>query len=79
MTIVGDKVDDTVATPYATMLAEYVDVFQPIPTGLPLEREMVHNILLELDGKPPFGPIYRLSPLQVQEAKKQIKKYLKNG
>jgi hypothetical protein len=29
---VGDDVEDTVAAPYATVLEEYADVFQPIPT-----------------------------------------------
>jgi hypothetical protein len=37
---------------------------------------MTHIIPLEPDGKPPFRPIYRLSPLELQEAKKQIKEYL---
>jgi hypothetical protein len=40
---------------------------------------MAHTIPLELDGKPPFRPIYRLSPLELQEAKKQIKEYSENG
>jgi hypothetical protein len=79
LTAVGNNVEDTVATPYATMLEEYVDVFQPIPTGLPPERKMTHIILLEPDGKPPFRPIYRLSPLELHEAKKQIKEYLEKG
>jgi hypothetical protein len=76
LTAVGDSVEDTVATPYAIVLEEYADVFQPIPTGLPPEREMAHTIPLEPDGKPPFRPIYRLSPLELQEAKKHIKEYL---
>jgi hypothetical protein len=76
---VGDDVEDTVAAPYATVLEEYADVFQPIPTRLPLEREMAHTIPLEPDGKPPFRPIYRLSPLELQEAKKQIKEYSEKG
>ena len=59
LTAVGDDVEDTVAAPYATMLEEYADVFQPIPTGLPPEREMAHTIPLEPDGKPPFRPIDR--------------------
>ena len=79
LTAVGDDVEDTVTTPYATVLEEYADVFQPIPIGLPPEREMTHTIPLEPDGKPPFRPIYRLSPLELQEAKKQIKEYLEKG
>ena len=76
MTAVGDNVEDTLAAPYATMLEEYVDDFQPIPTRLPLEREMAQIIPLKPDGKPPFRPIYRLSPLELQEAKRHIKQYL---
>ena len=70
LTVVGDEVEDTLATPYATMVEEYVDVLQPILIGLSPEREMAHTILLELDSKLPFRPIYRLSPLELQEAKK---------
>ena len=70
LTAVGDDVEDTVATPYATVLEECADVFQPIPIGLPPERELAHTISLEPDGKPPFRPIYRLSPLEMEEAKK---------
>jgi hypothetical protein len=79
LTAVGDDVEDTVAAPYATVLEEYADVFQPIPTGLPPEREIAHIIPLEPDGKPPFRPIYTLSPLKLEEAKKQIKDYLEKG
>ena len=65
LTAVGDDVEDIMATPYTTVLEEYADVFQPIPTGSPLEREMAHTIPLEPDGKPPFRPIYRLSTLKL--------------
>ena len=40
---------------------------------------MTHTIPLEPDGKPPFRPINRLSHLELQEAKRQIKEYLENG
>ena len=76
---VGDEVEGTMATPYATVLEEYDDVFQPIPTWSPLDRKMAHTILLEPDGKPSFRLIYKLSLLELQEAKKQIKEYLENG
>jgi hypothetical protein len=76
LTAVGDDVVDIVAAPYATVLEEYADVFQPIPTWLLPEREMAHTILLEPDGKPPFRMIYRLSPLELHEAKIHIKEYL---
>jgi hypothetical protein len=40
---------------------------------------MGHTIPLQLDGKLPFRPIYRLSRLELQEAKEQVKEYLENG
>ena len=46
--------------------------FQPIPAGLPPQREMAHTIPLEEGHKPPSRPIYRLSPLEIEEATKQI-------
>ena len=35
--MVGDEIEDIMAPPYATMLKEFVDVFQPLPIGLPIE------------------------------------------
>ena len=52
------------APPYVTLLEEFNDMSQPLPRGLPLEWEMTHTIPLELDGKPPFMLIYKLSPLE---------------
>jgi hypothetical protein len=78
-TAVGDDVEDTVVAFYATVLEDYVDFFQRIPTGLSLDREMTHIIPLEPDSNPPFRPIYRLSPLELQKAKRLIKEYLENG
>lgn len=37
---------------------------------------MAHTIPLEPDGQPPFRLIYRISPLELQEAETQIKEYL---
>ena len=37
LTMVGDEIEDIMAPPYGTMLEEFVDVFQPLPSGLPLE------------------------------------------
>ena len=46
------------------------------PNGLPLKHKMTYNIPLELDKKPPFKMIYGMNPLELQEAKTQIKEYL---
>lgn len=45
--MVGDDIEDTMAPPNATTLEGIVDVFQPLPCGLPLEWEMAHIIPLE--------------------------------
>ena len=48
--VVGDDVEDIVEALYATMLGEFADVFQPLPSGLPPKHEMAQTIPLELDG-----------------------------
>jgi hypothetical protein len=58
---------------------EYEDIFQSKPAGLPPVREMAHTIPLEEGHKPPFRPIYRLSPLEIEEAKRQITEYIQKG
>jgi hypothetical protein len=55
-----------------SLVKEYEDIFQSKPAGLPPVREMAHTIPLEEGHKPPFRPIYRLSPLEIEEAKRQI-------
>ncbi len=62
-----------------SLVKEYEDIFQPIPAGLPPEREMAHTIPLEEGHKPPFRPIYRLSPLEIEEAKRQVTEYIHKG
>lgn len=52
--MVGDDVKETMAPPYAIMLEEFADVFQPVPSGLPLEWEMAHTIPLMPNGKTIF-------------------------
>ena len=51
------------------LLEEYKDVFEPLPKGLPLEREI----------GPPFRPIYTLNPLELEKAQRQIKEHLEKG
>ena len=58
------------------VLEKFKDVFEPLPSGLPPEREMAHTIPLEEGSKPPFRPIYRLSPKELEEAKRQVQEYL---
>ena len=46
------------------LLHEYEDITQP-RTSLPPARNIAHTIPLEPGHKPPFRPIYRLSPVEL--------------
>jgi hypothetical protein len=76
--MVGHDVEDIVTLPYSILLEVFVDAFEPLPSKLPPEREMIHIISLNLYGKPSFRMIYRMRFLELQEAKMQIKEYLEN-
>ena len=63
------------------VLQEYKDIFPTdLPPGLPPVR-MGHEFKIELeDDTPPIHrPIYKLSPLELEEAKKQIQYMLEHG
>jgi hypothetical protein len=60
------------------LLEEFADVFESLET-LPPERGIQHAIPLEPGVKPPFRPMYRLSPAEREEAERQIKEYLAKG
>ena len=70
------RLEDSLVGP---LVKEYDDIFQAIPPRLPPMREMAYTIPLEDGNKPLFRPIYRLSPLEIEEAKKQIKEYIHKG
>jgi hypothetical protein len=60
--------------------SEFFKVFwDPLPPGLPPERSEGHSISTEPGHPPPFRSIYRLSPLEYRELKKQVSKFLKDG
>ena len=61
------------------LIEEYKDVFAETPAGLPPDRGVGHTIPLESDAKPPFRGVYRLSPKEMEEAKKQIAELLEKG
>ena len=61
------------------LLEEFADVFQAPPAGLPPKRNVGHTIPLEPGAIPPFRPMYRLSPAEYAEAKRQIADYLEKG
>ena len=63
------------------VLEEYSDIFpQDLPPGLPPTR-MGHEFRIDLeDNTPPVHrPLYKLSPLELEEAQKQIQSMLEHG
>ena len=63
------------------MCEEYADIFPKyLPKGLPSKR-LGHEFKIDLepDTKLVHRPIYKLSPLELHEAKKQIEYMLKHG
>ena len=59
-----------------SLVKEYDNIFQPIHGGFLPEREMAHTIPLKEGHKPPFRLIYKLNHLEIEEAKRQIIKYI---
>ncbi len=61
----------------SALLTEYADVFKELE-GMPQEREgITHTIPLVPDTQPPSKRMYRLSPLEKEECKRQITELLK--
>lgn len=61
------------------ILHKHKQIFQGMPKGLPPKRSVDHKIELEAGSKPPFGPIYHMSPLELEEAKRQLTDLLERG
>lgn len=61
------------------LLTSYADVFAELPAGLPPDRGVGHTIPLQEGAKPPFRNLYRLSPLEQAEVKKQVTDLLAKG
>src|SRR3954471_13318832 len=62
------------------LLKEFSDVFpDEIPPGLPPKRITDHQIELEPGSRPPWHPIYRMSPLELDTMRKELDKLLTNG
>ena len=63
-----------------TLIKEYQDIFpEKLPKGVPPEREVQHQIEIELGSKPPYRPPYRLGPAEQDELEEQIKDLLAQG
>lgn len=63
----------------ASLLSEYSDVFQDIPAGLPPERKTAHAIPMKPGTQPISKSMYRLSPSENREVKRQIEEGLHMG
>src|SRR4051812_32344711 len=62
------------------LLQEFADVFpDKLPAELPPKRDIDHRITLEPGNTPPWRPIYRMSPLELDTLRQEIENLLKNG
>jgi len=62
-----------------SLLEEYRDVAAELPEGLPPDRGVGHVINLVPGAMPQYRPIYRLSPLEMEELTKQIETLMQKG
>ena len=59
---------------------EFADLFSKREADkLPAHRSYDHAIPLEPGKDPPFGPIYKLSPAELEEVRKYITENLRKG
>ena len=61
------------------LLGRFEDVFKEIPAGLPPDRGVGHSVPLEPGHRPPYRPVYRLSPAEKEEVKRQVADLLAKG
>ena len=61
------------------VLNRHQGVFQPLPSKLPPRRDVDHHIDLEPGGAQPYQGIYRMSPLELEELRKQLDDLLEKG
>jgi hypothetical protein len=60
------------------VLQRFESVFQSeLPSGLPPEREVDHEIETEKDAKPPHRSLYQLSPVELNATKKYVEDLMK--
>lgn len=70
---ISDSKDDELQR----ILEEYKDVFpEDLPKGLPPKRQVEMEIKMKDDTAPVMGPMYKLSPKELKEMRKQIKHLL---
>ncbi|KAJ9527526.1 hypothetical protein QJQ45_025744 [Haematococcus lacustris] len=74
---IDERLNDLkVSAPVKRLINEYHTIFSEELRGLPPTRKVAHTIPLEPGAKPPFRPMYRMSPAELQEVERQIKELL---
>jgi hypothetical protein len=63
----------------SAVLDKYKDILSGLPNGLPPEHSVDHKIDLEPGSAPPNRPIYRMSPNELEELKKQLTSLTEQG
>ncbi|KAJ9525520.1 hypothetical protein QJQ45_003102 [Haematococcus lacustris] len=61
------------------LLSEYADVFGDMPPGLPPNRPVGHTIRTPPGAEAPYKRMYKLSPREEAEVKKQVAELLAKG
>jgi len=61
------------------VLDDYKERFEPLPDGVPVQNLVKHKIEITPGKTPPYRPPYRMSPLELEELKKQIEGLLDKG
>ena len=81
MTIVKPKWDQALPSQIYAVLVEYDDIFPyELPLGLsPMHQGRQFKINLEDDVPPIYHPLYKMSSLELEVAKKQIESMLEHG
>ena len=63
-----------------TIIRQYRDIFpEKLPKGVPVDREVQHQIKVEPGSKLPYRPPYRLGPAEQDELEEQVKDLLAQG
>jgi hypothetical protein len=61
------------------VLRQYSSIFGKLPKGVPPSRGVEHEIELEPGAKPPYLRIYHMSPLELEEVKRQLTELIDMG